>query len=92
MAKMIIEGGYIIVLRLTSAPVKVGFPSLLSVRADFILRCLFGHKTMQVTNDAMNKLLIPPKHWIKTLTFDNGREFSRHNELSKTVKRTTKNL
>jgi IS30 family transposase len=29
-------------------------------------------------NDAINKLLTPLKHWVKTLTFDNGREFSWH--------------
>jgi IS30 family transposase len=33
------------------------------------------NKTAQNANDAINKLLTPLKHWVKTLTFDNGREF-----------------
>jgi hypothetical protein len=32
-------------------------------------------------NDAINKLLTPLKHWVKTLTFDNGREVSLKNSL-----------
>ena len=30
-------------------------------------------------------LLAPIKHWVKTLTFDNGREFSWHNKLAETL-------
>jgi IS30 family transposase len=34
--------------------------------------------SLKNVNDAINKLLTPLKHWVKTLTFDNGREFSWH--------------
>jgi IS30 family transposase len=36
-------------------------------------------------NDAINKLLTPLKHWVKTLTFDNGREFSWHEKLAENL-------
>jgi IS30 family transposase len=41
------------------------------------------HKTTKLTNAAILKLLKPIKHWVKTLTLDNGREFSWHDELAK---------
>jgi hypothetical protein len=46
-----------------------------------------ANKTAQNANDAINKRLTPLKHWVKTLTFDNGREFSWHEKL-KSLKST----
>jgi IS30 family transposase len=43
------------------------------------------NKTAQNANDAINKLLTPLKHWVKTLTFDNGREFSWHEKLAENL-------
>ena len=40
---------------------------------------------IQNANDAINKLLTPLKHWVKTLTFDNGREFSWHEKLAENL-------
>ncbi|SFV85508.1 Mobile element protein [hydrothermal vent metagenome] len=34
-----------------------------------------ANKTACSANDAIIKLLMPLKRWVKTLTFDNGREF-----------------
>ena len=44
-----------------------------------------ANKNAQAANDAITTLLVPIKHWVKTLTFDNGREFSWHNKLAKTL-------
>ncbi|KAF3983497.1 MAG: IS30 family transposase [Methylococcales symbiont of Hymedesmia sp. n. MRB-2018] len=41
------------------------------------------------TNDAITKLLTPIKHWVKTLTFDNGREFSWDEKLAKDLECST---
>ncbi|SMN13583.1 Mobile element protein [Bathymodiolus heckerae thiotrophic gill symbiont] len=37
------------------------------------------------TLDAIAKLLTPLKHWVKALTFDNGREFSWHESIAKSL-------
>ncbi|CAB5507600.1 Putative transposase IS (ACLAME 657) [Bathymodiolus thermophilus thioautotrophic gill symbiont] len=44
-----------------------------------------ANKNAQAANDAITTLLVPIKHWVKTLTFDNGREFSWHNKLAETL-------
>ncbi|MBA5248402.1 MAG: IS30 family transposase, partial [Gammaproteobacteria bacterium] len=41
------------------------------------------------TNDAIIKLLMPLKRWVKTLTFDNGREFSWHAKLAEKLECST---
>jgi IS30 family transposase len=43
-------------------------------KGNFTIECI-KERTAQNANDAINKLLTPLKHWVKTLTFDNGREF-----------------
>jgi IS30 family transposase len=42
---------------------------------DFLAQCLHNktaNKNAQAANDAITTLLAPIKHWVKTLTFDNG--------------------
>ncbi len=46
---------------------------------------LITNKTAQTANDVIIKSLTPLKHWVKTLTFDNGRKFSWHDRLAKAL-------
>jgi hypothetical protein len=55
---------------------KGGFATLAERKSRLYLALPIANKTAQNANDAINKLLTPHKHWVKTLTFDNGREFS----------------
>ena len=65
---------------------KVALPLLLSVRVGYILHYPLSTKPhkMQMTL-SINKRLTPLKHWVKTLTFDNGREFSWHEKLAENL-------
>jgi len=51
-----------------------------------------ANKTACSTNDAIIKLLMPLKRWVKTLTFDNGREFSWHTKLAEKLECSTYGL
>ena len=51
------------------------FATLAERKSRLYLALPIANKTAQNANDAINKLLTPLKHWVKTLTFDNGREF-----------------
>lgn len=42
-------------------------------------------KTAQGVKDAMEKLFSPLKKFVKTITFDNGKEFSMHEKIAKTI-------
>ncbi|CAC9554147.1 hypothetical protein [uncultured Gammaproteobacteria bacterium] len=55
---------------------KGGFATLAERKSRLYLALPIANKTAQAANDAIAKLLMPLKHWVKTLTFDNGREFS----------------
>jgi hypothetical protein len=54
----------------------------LSSKVDNFKNCI-GFLIIVVTS--VNKLLTPLKHWVKTLTFDNGREFSWHEKLAENL-------
>jgi transposase, IS30 family len=64
---------------------KGGFATLAERKSRLYLVLPINNKTARTANDAITKLLTPLKHWVKTLTFDNGREFSWHDELAKTL-------
>ncbi|SMN16428.1 Mobile element protein [uncultured Candidatus Thioglobus sp.] len=61
---------------------KGGFATLADRKSRLYLVLPITNKTAQTANDAITKLLTPLKHWVKTLTFDNGREFSWHEKLA----------
>ncbi len=42
-------------------------------------------RTAQVVASAIIRLLLPYKHKVKTLTFDNGSEFNQHSRIAKTL-------
>ena len=48
-----------------------------------------ANKTEQTENDAIVKLLTPIKHWVKTLTFGNGRAFNWHEKLAEKLECST---
>ena len=62
------------------------FVTLAERKSRLYLALPIAHKTTKLTNAAILKLLKPIKHWVKTLTFDNGREFSWHDKLAKKLK------
>jgi DNA (cytosine-5)-methyltransferase 1 len=62
-----------------------GFATLAEHKSRLYLALPIANKSAQAANDAITTLLAPIKHWVKTLTFDNGREFSWHNKLAKTL-------
>jgi IS30 family transposase len=62
---------------------KGGFATLAERKSRLYLALPIKYKTASAANEAILKLLQPIKHWVKTLTFDNGREFSWHDELAK---------
>ena len=64
---------------------KGGFATLAERKSRLYLALPIVNKTAQNANDAINKLLTPLKHWVKTLTFDNGREFSWHEKLAENL-------
>jgi IS30 family transposase len=61
---------------------KGGFTTIAERKSRLYLALPIANKTAQAANDTIIKLLEPLKHWVKTLTFDNGREFSWHNKLA----------
>ncbi|WP_139682551.1 IS30 family transposase [thiotrophic endosymbiont of Bathymodiolus puteoserpentis (Logatchev)] len=64
---------------------KGGFATLAERKSRLYLALPIVNKTAQNANDAINKRLTPLKHWVKTLTFDNGREFSWHEKLAENL-------
>jgi IS30 family transposase len=64
---------------------KGGFATLAERKNRLYLALPIVNKTAQNANDAINKRLTPLKHWVKTLTFDNGREFSWHEKLAENL-------
>jgi IS30 family transposase len=64
---------------------KGGFATLAKRKSRLYLALPIANKSAQAANDAITTLLVPIKHWVKTLTFDNGREFSWHNKLAETL-------
>jgi len=62
------------------------FVTLSECKSRFYLALPIAHKTTKLTNAAILKLLKPIRNWVKILTFDNGREFSWHDELAKQLK------
>ena len=61
------------------------FATLAERKSRLYLALPIVNKTAQNVNDAINKRLTPLKHWVKTLTFDNGREFSWHEKLAENL-------
>jgi IS30 family transposase len=68
---------------------KGGFATLAERKSRLYLALPIANKTARAANDAIAKLLTPLKHWVKTLTFDNGREFSSHEILAKILECST---
>lgn len=62
-----------------------GFAILAERKSKLYLALAIKHKTAQAANEAIIKLLTPLKHWVKTLSFDNGREFSWHDKLAQAL-------
>jgi IS30 family transposase len=55
----------------------------------FTLCAPVPHKTAESVQDAIIRLLAPVAHKVKTLTFDNGTEFSQHEKIAAALKATT---
>jgi IS30 family transposase len=64
---------------------KGGFATLAERKSRLYLALPIANKTASAANAAIIKLLEPIKRWVKTLTFDNGREFSWHDKLAKNL-------
>ena len=62
---------------------KGGFATIAERKSRLYLALPIQHKTANAANEALLILLEPIYHWVKTLTFDNGREFSWHDKLAK---------
>ena len=64
---------------------KGGFTTLAKRKSRLYLALPIANKTAQAINDTITKLLTPFKRWVKALAFDNGREFSWHDELAQSL-------
>ncbi len=64
---------------------KGGFATLAERKSRMYLALPITHKTSKAAFDAIVRLLEPIKYWVKTLTFDNGREFSWYESIAKSL-------
>jgi len=71
---------------------KGGFATPAERKSRLYLVLPIANKTACSANDAIIKLLMPLKRWVKILTFDNGREFSWHTKLAEKLECSTYGL
>lgn len=64
---------------------KGGFATIAERTSRIYLVMPIGRKTANEVNNALIRLLSPIKNFVNTITFDNGLEFTKHEDISSTL-------